>query len=179
MREQTYYYIQEKIEPIELERLVTTILFNVDRDQTISYKFPDIRKIGGTKDKGQDAISIFYQKNKYKKTIYAISKRKDFKKKIEEDLKKVYQSKNITKFVFISTKDVGNCKDPEYNKKLKEKYNIETEIFDINDLVNWLDNTPWERMLNRILELENYKTLKPYQLLEKIRLESNFYHLIK
>ena len=114
MREYTRYAIQELVQPMEFEKIVSELLFNLGQDAAFPERdYPDIRYIGGTKDFGHDAISITWiAEEKFSKTIFAFSKRKDWKTKLNEDLINIKQI--ICKlFIFITTEKVGSWKLPE------------------------------------------------------------------
>jgi hypothetical protein len=151
MREYTRYAVQELVQPFEFEKIVSELLFNLSQDTTFSKRnYPDIRYIGGTKDFGYDAISITWiAEEKLSKTIFAFSKRKDWKTKLNEDLNKHKTTTNIKSFVFITTEKAGSWKLPEKVAELAKSFKFIIEIIDIEDIVIWLDNTPWGKSIKR------------------------------
>ena len=150
MREYTRYAIQEIIQPFEYEKLVSEIIFNLDQDSSFpDREYPDIRQIGGYKDYGHDAISITWkhEEEEYSKVVFAFSKRKDWRSKLEEDLEKRREDEKTKRFIYITTERVGNGKLPKNLTDLKDEFGFPVEIIDIDDIVIWLDNTTWGKSL--------------------------------
>ncbi len=142
--------IQEIIKPLEFEEIIPEIIFNLDRDSLFpDRKYPDIRYIGGYKDGGHDAVSIIWEKEKENnlKEVFAFSKRKDWKTKIREDLKKRKNDGKTINFIYVTTEKVGIDKLPENLSKLENEFGFSIDVIDIDDLILWLDNTDWGKTL--------------------------------
>ena len=169
MREYTRYAVQELVQPLEFEKIVSELLFNLSQDTAFPEKnYPDIRYIGGTKDFGHDAISITWiAEEKFSKIIFAFSKRKDWKTKLSEDLKKHKLDNDAKLFIFITTEKVGSWKLPEKIAELDKIIGFAIEIIDIEDIVIWLDNTPWGKSIKRKYCIDSndvFIYLKPYEI---------------
>jgi len=176
MRELTRHYLTTVVGAFEFERLVPEIIFNLDRDPKFSEReYPDIRKIGGTRDAGHDAISITWiSGSEFSKVAYCFSKRQDFEKKLHEDLAKHEKSESISRLVFITTQIAGKKKLPEYLKSLFERYGFIVEMIDIEDLILWLDNTLWGSKLKRKYGLLNETEKNLKKCVERIILDLDF-----
>jgi hypothetical protein len=145
LREYTRYAVQELVQPQEFEKIISEIIFNLSQDSAFPGRnYPDIRYIGGNKDYGHDSISITWESEEdFTKVVFAFSKRKDWQKKLKEDLSKHRNAKNVKLFVFITTERAGAWKLPEKSAELKKDFGFAIEIIDIEDIVLWLDNTSW------------------------------------
>ncbi|RQW80555.1 MAG: hypothetical protein EHM14_04390 [Methanothrix sp.] len=169
MREYTRYAVQELVQPLEFEKIISDLLFNLSQDSAFPERYyPDIRYIGGTKDFGHDAISIMWMtEENFVKTVFAFSKRKDWKTKLFEDLNKHNNDKNIKSFVFVTTERIGSWKLPEKMAELNKNYRFSVEIIDIEDIVIWIDNTPWGKSLKKKYCIDSedvFIYLKPYEI---------------
>lgn len=167
MREYTRYAIQELVQPLEYEKIISELLFNLSQDSTFPERaYPDIRYIGGTKDFGHDAISItWHVEEKFSKTIFAFSKRNDWQKKLNEDLEKHRGEKNVKAFIYVSTERVGAWKLPEKLVEISKCFGFTVDIIDIEDIVIWLDSTSWGKSLKKKYGIDSDEVfiyLKPY-----------------
>ena len=81
--------------------------------------YKSIQPLGGTGDKGRDAIH--FDKSTSISTVFAYSVRKDWEKKLEDDLKPVSRHKHkCDQFVFVSTSLIPARKfDEKKNLKFK------------------------------------------------------------
>jgi hypothetical protein len=169
LREYTRYAVQELVQPLEYEKITSEIIFNLSQDPAFPERnYPDIRYIGGYKDYGHDAISITWEKEEnFTKIIFAFSKRKDWKKKLDEDLTKHIgnANANVKLFVYITTERVGAWKLPEKIAELEKIFGFAIEIIDIEDIVIWLDSTSWGKSIKRKYGIDSDEVfiyLKPY-----------------
>jgi len=131
MRNPTKYTLQETIGWEEFEDICCSYLY------INGYK--NIKKAGKTKDKGRDAVTLFnkkedivFQFSKEKKPLYGKSS------KFSKEYKKWQGRTGVKKFIFVSNQDLGS-KKIDLEKTLNKPC---VQIFDITDLVNFLDYEP-------------------------------------
>jgi len=168
LREYTRYAVQELVQPLEFEKVISEIIFNLGQDPAYPDRnYPDIRYIGGNKDYGHDAISITWETEEFVKTVFAFSKRKDWQNKLIEDLNKRSNDKSVRLFIYITTERVGAWKTPEKLAELGGKFGFTIDIIDIEDIVIWLDNTLWGKSIKRKYNIDSDEVfiyLKPYDI---------------
>lgn len=168
MREYTRYAVQELVQPLEFEKVISEIIFNLSQDPAYPERtYPDIRYVGGSKDFGHDAISITWETEELDKTVFAFSKRKDWQNKLNEDLKKRINDKHLRLFIYITTERVGAWKLPEKLAEISGKFRFTIDIIDIEDIIIWLDNTSWGKSIKRKYSIdsdENFIYLTPYSI---------------
>lgn len=145
MRNPTKYTLQETIGWEEFEDICCSYLY------INGYK--DIKKAGKIKDKGRDAVILF---NRKEDTVFQFSKENrplyGKSSKFSKEYKKWQERKGVNRFVFVSNQDLGS-KKIDLEKTLKRPT---VQIFDITNLVNFLDYEP-----------DGQKVKKNYAIFEK------------
>ncbi len=128
MRNPTKYTLQESVGWEEFEDVCCSFLY------LNGHK--GIKKAGKVKDKGRDAVMLIDHKEG---KIYQFSKEQNplarKTSKFWREYKKWKDSDEVKEFIFVSNQDLGSAKI-DLQKDLK---NPTVEIYDITDLVNFLD----------------------------------------
>jgi hypothetical protein len=106
---------------VEFERLCSDIL------SRLGFRGLDPQGIG-KKDGGKDALLLI---NYNKKIVFHFSLRKDWKKKLKEDLETVKKSgKKYTDFVFVSSQTIAPGERDKLRDSIQKEYGWKSEIFD-------------------------------------------------
>jgi len=101
--------------------------------------YKSIQPLGGTGDKGRDAIH--FDKSTSISTVFAYSVRKDWETKLEGDLKTVSRHEHeCEQFVFVSTSLIPAKKIDEKKKEVKQAYGWNLDIFDLERISTLIDN---------------------------------------
>lgn len=101
--------------------------------------YKSIQPLGGTGDKGRDAIH--FDKSTSISTVFAYSVRKDWETKLEGDLKTVSRHEHeCDQFVFVSTSLIPATKFDEKKKEVKQAYGWDLYIFDLERISTLIDN---------------------------------------
>ena len=101
--------------------------------------YKSIQPLGGTKDKGRDALHINRQDNV--RTIFAYSVRQDWEDKLKSDLAKVRQHGHACdRFVFVTSAKVSPSQYDYYSEIVRCTYDWEFDLFDLDRLATLLDN---------------------------------------
>ena len=101
--------------------------------------YKSIQPLGGTGDKGRDAIH--FDKSTSISTVFAYTVRKDWETKLNEDLEKVrrYEHK-CDQFVFVFTSPISARKFDEKKEAVKQKYGWALDILDLERIATLIDN---------------------------------------
>lgn len=131
MREYTKWALQEVVGWEEFERICTDFLY-------CQHGFENIRQAGGTRDGGRDAVILH---DDIEAIVFAFSMEQNPLAGGSSKFFREYSrwtDKHQNKFVFISNQDLG-ARKIDLQQQLSEP---PVEIFDITDLVRFLDLTP-------------------------------------
>jgi len=129
-----------KITKYDLENVTDYIGFESFCHDLMSREgYKDIEPLGGSNDKGRDAIHVCKYSGKI--TIFAYSVREDWKEKLKEDLDKIkkygHQCNNV---VFITTSNLSSSDKDDQKKKIVEDYGWQLEIYDLERIGTLIDN---------------------------------------
>lgn len=92
--------------------------------------YKSIQPLGGTSDKGRDAIH--FDKSTSISTVFAYSVRKDWEIKLEEDLKTVRRyAHECDQFVFVFTSPISATKFDKKKRAVKQAYGWDLDIYDL------------------------------------------------
>lgn len=106
-----------------------------------------IEPLGGSKDKGRDAIQK--EDTNQKATVFAYSVREDWKIKLREDAKKVKKHNHpCHTLVFLSTADFSATERDAAVKDIKDTYGWTLELYGIERLRTLLVG-PYSKLLNQ------------------------------
>ena len=101
--------------------------------------YKSIQPLGGTSDKGRDAIH--FDKSTSISTVFAYSVRKDWERKLNDDLKSVSRNAHkCDKFVFVFTSPISAKKFDDKKRLVKQKYGWALDIFDLERIATLIDN---------------------------------------
>jgi hypothetical protein len=96
--------------------------------------YRNIEPLGGTKDKGRDAVHID-RNNDGKTTVFAYSVREDWRKKLGEDAEKIPKYKhNCNRFVFLCTARFTASERDEAAKFIREEHGWEFDLYGLERL---------------------------------------------
>jgi hypothetical protein len=151
VREYTKYALQEIIGWMEFENICTDYLF-------CQHDYTNIRQAGRVGDGGRDAVVLY---DKEEAIVFAFSMEKEpisgTKSKWGTTSKffieyNKWKDKDIIKFVFVSNQDLG-AKKIDLPKELR---NPSTDIFDITDVVRFLDLTQKGNDVKRVCGINDH-----------------------
>ncbi len=98
-----------------------------------------IQPLGGTGDKGRDAIH--FDRSTSVATIFAYSVRKDWEDKLDQDLAKIPRHQHdCDQFIFICTSPISAATFDTKKAEVKEKYGFELELYDLERLATLIEN---------------------------------------
>ncbi|MEZ5548075.1 MAG: hypothetical protein R3E74_09915 [Pseudomonadales bacterium] len=119
------YCLEHLTDYLQFERLCSDVMA-----ATI---YPNIEPIGGTGDRGRDALHIDITGNK--KTIFAYSVRSDWRSKLSNDCERIAtEEHNPDEVVFVCTATLsGDNRDKERNR-IHEKYGWSIDFYDLERL---------------------------------------------
>jgi len=101
--------------------------------------YKSIQPLGGTGDKGRDAIH--FDKSTSISTVFAYSVRKDWEIKLNEDLEKVRRyAHKCDQFVFVFTSPISARKFDEKKSAVKKTYGWDLDIYDLKRISTLIDN---------------------------------------
>jgi hypothetical protein len=121
LENETVRKLTEYSDIMEFERLCSDLLAR------LGYQGIEPQGIG-MKDGGKDALLNYDQKTK---VVFHYSMRKDWNKKINEDLETVKQNKiHCDKFVFVSNRFISPGDKDKLKKQVQKDYGWELDIFD-------------------------------------------------
>jgi hypothetical protein len=93
-----------------------------------------IEPLGGTKDKGRDALHVDHN-NRATITVFAYSVREDWQKKLDEDCDKIRKHGHAChRLVFLCTADFTVNERDNAIKAIQEKYSWELDLFGLERL---------------------------------------------
>ena len=145
MREYSKYALQEIVGWQEFEDICTDYLY-------CQHKYKNIRQAGRTGDGGRDAVVVH---DKEEAIVFAFSMEKNplagVSSKFYREHKR-WKDRPIKKFVFVSNQDLG-AKKIDLPRALS---NPPIEIFDISDLVRFLDLTSEGNEVKQLHGLEGH-----------------------
>ena len=145
MREYTKYALQEIVGWQEFEDICADYLY-------CKHKYMNIRQAGRTGDGGRDAVVLH---DKEEAIVFAFSMEKNplggASSKFYREYKR-WKDKPLIKFVFVSNQDLGANKIDLQ----KELSNPPVDIFDITDLVRFLDLTQEGNRVKQVHDLEGH-----------------------
>lgn len=117
------YCLQQVTDYLQFERLCHDIL------ALDGYR--NIEPIGGSGDKGRDAIHVD-KVSDGKTTVFAYSVREDWLKKLREDAEKIVKHKHACdQWVFLSTAKIGANERDDAIKYVKDKYKWDVDLYGI------------------------------------------------
>ena len=120
----TIYCLEEVTDYFEFERLCSDLM------SLEGYR--SIEPLGGTKDKGRDAI---YVNESDETTIFAYSVRKDWRVKLAEDAEKVYKHQHAcAEFIFITTAKVTAPQRDEAVAYIQNEFGWQLKLYDVERL---------------------------------------------
>ncbi|MBU1204399.1 MAG: hypothetical protein KKE93_00640 [Nanoarchaeota archaeon] len=128
MYHKTIDELEKYSDNIEFERFCCEIL------SRLGYRGIEPQGVG-KKDGGKDALL----NTSKAKVVFHFSLRKDWDKKIYEDLEKV-KDKDYSKFVFVSNHFIPPMRRDKLKKEIEQKYNLDSDIYDQERLRNELDS---------------------------------------
>lgn len=100
--------------------------------------YQNILPLGGFKDKGRDAIHINREQNKV--TIFCYSVRKDWEKKLKNDLEKIKDHRHkCDDVVFITTARVTASQLDKWKENVKNDYGWNLDIYDLERVSTLVD----------------------------------------
>lgn len=92
--------------------------------------YPDIEPIGGTGDRGRDAVH--YSKSNNELSIFAFTVRSDWFKKLKEDCKRIYEEEhNPNNIVYVCTSALSGDEKDKAKKYVIDVYGWSIELYDI------------------------------------------------
>jgi hypothetical protein len=95
--------------------------------------YPEIEPLGGSKDKGRDAIHV--SRNGKRTTIFAYSVREDWQKKLKEDTSKVKKhSHACNQFVFLVTEKITATERDNAMKLIQKQFGWKLKIYHLTRL---------------------------------------------
>jgi len=96
--------------------------------------YRNIEPLGGSKDKGRDAIHID-RKNGGKRTVFAYSVREDWRKKLGQDAQKIDKHKHkCDRFVFLCTARFTASERDEAAKFIRDKHGWDFDLYGLERL---------------------------------------------
>ncbi len=117
----TIYCLEELTDYSQFERLC--------HDLMVLEGYPKIEPLGGSKDKGRDAISI---DTSGRTTIFAYSVREDWRAKLSEDAGKITKHGHVCDtMVFLSTSRITAHEKDEAKNSIKRDHGFDLEIFEV------------------------------------------------
>jgi hypothetical protein len=118
-----------------LERLTDYAQFErLCHDLMAASGYTTIEPLGGTKDKGRDALHIDYT-NRGAITVFAYSVREDWQKKLDEDCDKIRKHGHAChRLEFLCTADFTANERDNAIKAIQEKYSWELDLFGLERL---------------------------------------------
>jgi len=145
VREYTKYALQKIVGWQEFEDICADYLY-------CKHKYTNIQQAGRTGDGGRDAVVLH---DKEEAIVFAFSMEKNplggASSKFYRDYKR-WTGKHLIKFVFVSNQDLGANKIDLQ----KELSNPPVAIFDITDLVRFLDLTPEGNRVKQVHGIEGH-----------------------
>lgn len=133
--------------------------------------YKSIQPLGGTSDKGRDALH--FDKSTSISTVFAYSVRKDWEIKLEEDLQTVRRyAHECDQFVFVFTSPISATKFDEKKRAVKQAYGWDLDIYDLKRISTLIDNHHRDlislhsnifHVSSKIIGLENCKDFNPKQ----------------
>lgn len=119
------YCLEHLTDYLQFERLCSDVMAGT--------LYPNIEPIGGTGDRGRDALH--YEATDNKKTIFAYSVRSDWRIKLHHDCERILNEQhNPSDVVFVCTATLsGDDRDKE-RRYISEKYGWDIEFFDLERL---------------------------------------------
>lgn len=126
------YCLQELTDYDQFERLC--------HDLMASQGYPSIEPLGGSKDKGRDALNS--SKDGAVTTVFAYSVREDWKNKLQEDAEKIHNHGHpCTDLYFLTTEPVTSGERDAAIASIKEKYGWALQIFSLERMRTLLTTT--------------------------------------
>ena len=96
--------------------------------------YRNIEPLGGSKDKGRDAVHID-RRNGGKRTVFAYSVREDWRKKLGEDAQKIQKHRHkCNRFVFLCTARYTASERDEAEKFIHDQYGWEFDLYGVERL---------------------------------------------
>ncbi|PIQ25557.1 hypothetical protein COW36_21170 [bacterium (Candidatus Blackallbacteria) CG17_big_fil_post_rev_8_21_14_2_50_48_46] len=121
----TTYCLEKLTDYSEFERFCSDLM--------IREGFPNLIPLGGSKDKGRDAIHYTVSENIT--TIFAYSVIEDWQAKLRSDARKIHNhDHSCDQLVFLTTSKVQSEKFDSQKKFISDEYGFELDIFDIERL---------------------------------------------
>ena len=116
------YCLERLTDYAQFERLATDLMAGTD--------YPDIEPLGGTGDRGRDALHV--DRSEGTVTVFAYSVRADWETKLQADCRRIVDGDYGTKrVVFVSTQTMPAGKRDRIQAEIRDAYEWETEFYDI------------------------------------------------
>ena len=116
------YCLENLTDYMQVERLCSDLMAGVE--------FPNIEPIGGTGDRGRDALHVSNQNQK--KTVFAYTVRSDWLVKLKSDCARIHEEQhNPDQIVYVCTSSLSGSDRDKAKKFIFDKYSWSLEIYDI------------------------------------------------
>lgn len=121
--------------------------------------YPHIIPLGGTKDRGRDAIEPTIISGLFQSeddgTILQFSTEKSWESKLKRELKKVFnQGHNPTQYVFVTNQEVNSTDFDRLRQFANERYSLPLLIYDIDWLRTRLESPDYLQIRRQYLSLD-------------------------
>ena len=120
--------------------------------------YPHIIPLGGTKDRGRDAIEPTVVSGLFQSddgTIFQFSTEKSWESKLKRELKKVFQQgHNPIQYVFVTNQAVSSTNYDRLRHFANENYHLPLVIYDIDWLRTRLENPDYLKIRRQYLGLD-------------------------
>ena len=104
------------------------------QDLMVRNGYPDIEPLGGTKDKGRDALHVSRQAPS-EVTVFAYSVREDWRKKLDEDCRKIQKhGHECHRLAFLCTADHTASQRDQAVASVQSKFGWELELYGLERL---------------------------------------------
>ena len=122
------YCFENLTDYLQFERLCCDLMHGVG--------FVDIEPLGGSSDRGRDAVHQPLFCDQKEKTIFAYSVRSDWERKLlKEDCKRIVEEKHqLDRLVFCCTSSISSTKRDELKATIADDFGWDFELFNIERL---------------------------------------------
>ena len=122
------YCLENLTDYLQFERLCCDLMQGVG--------FADVEPLGGSNDRGRDAVNQPLFQDDNEKTIFAFSVRSDWERKLlREDCKRIAEEQHdLDRLVFCCTSSISSTKRDEIKSTVMERFGWDFELFDIERL---------------------------------------------
>jgi len=132
----------------DLENITDYVGFEILCNDVMSLNgYKNIEPLGGSHDKGRDAIHKSI--NSGITTIFCYSVRKDYKQKLLEDLRTIKRyGHDCNDVIYITTNKISSSKNDELKEITKNDFNWKLEIYDLSRLATLIE-THYDKLIIR------------------------------